>query len=70
MEDYIKCELIDGGSPRYLDTISNLLIVAIHHTHINTCYVLLLLLTVSMCTTLSKIWEHQGLGNIALQEMF
>ena len=30
MEDYIKCGLIGGGSPRYLNTFSNLLIVAVH----------------------------------------
>ena len=34
MEDYIKCELIGGGSPRYLNTIYNSLIVAVHYTHI------------------------------------
>ena len=69
MEDYIKCELIDGRS-RYLNTFSNLFIiaihisihamyccstlhayqymlciVAIHYTHISTCYVLLLYTT-------------------------
>ena len=27
MEDYIKCELIGGGSPRHINTFSNLLIV-------------------------------------------
>ena len=27
MKDYIKRELIDGGSPRYLNTFSNLYIV-------------------------------------------
>ena len=37
----IKCELIDGGPARYLSTFSNLFIVAVHYTHINTCYVLL-----------------------------
>ena len=45
MEDYIKCELICGGSPRHINTLSNLYIVAVHYTHINTHYVLLLLLT-------------------------
>ena len=46
MGDYIKCELSVGGSPRYLNTFSNLFIVSVHYTHINKCYVLLLLLTV------------------------
>ena len=50
MEDYIKCELIDGVSLRYLNTFSNLFIVAVHYTHINTCYVFLLLLTVPIYT--------------------
>ena len=35
----IKYELIGGGSPRYLDTFPNLFIVAVHYTHIDTCYV-------------------------------
>ena len=53
MEDYIKCELI-GGWSRHLNTFSNLFIVAVHSTYINTCYVLLLLLwTVSRYTMLS-----------------
>ena len=43
MEDY-KCELVGGGSPRYLNTFLNLFIVAVHYTQSNTCYVLLLLL--------------------------
>ena len=42
MEDYIKCELIGGEFP---GQFSNLFIAAVHYTHINTCYVLLLLLT-------------------------
>ena len=37
-----------GGSPRYLNTFSNLFNVAEHNMHINTCYVLLLSLTVPM----------------------
>ena len=41
-------ELIGGGSARHLNTFSNLFIVAVHYTHINTCYVLLLLLTAPM----------------------
>ena len=53
MEDYIKCERIGGGSPRHLGTFSNLFFVAVHYTHINTCYVLLLLLTEPMYTMLS-----------------
>ena len=48
MEDYIKCELIGGGSSRHLKPFSNLFIVAVHYTHINTRYVLLLLLTAPM----------------------
>ena len=32
--EYIKCELIGGGSSRHLNTFSNLLIVAVHYTHI------------------------------------
>ena len=51
MEDYIKCEIIGGGLLE-LYTLSNLSIVAVHHTHINTRYVLLLLLT-PMYTMLS-----------------
>ena len=39
VEDYIKCELIGGGSPRHLNTFSNLFIVAVHYTHSNTCCV-------------------------------
>ena len=39
------CKLIGEGSPRHLNTYSNLFIVAVHYTHINTYYVLLLLLT-------------------------
>ena len=31
--DYIKCELIGGGSLRHLNTFSNLFIVAEHYTH-------------------------------------
>ena len=38
-------ELMGGGSPRHLNTLSNWFTVAVHHTRINTCYVLLLLLT-------------------------
>ena len=34
MEDYIKCELIGGELARYLNTFSNLFIVAVHYTHI------------------------------------
>ena len=33
MEDKIKCELIGGESPRYLNTFSNLSIVAVHYIH-------------------------------------
>ena len=46
--EYIKCELIGGGSLRHLSTFSSLPIVAVHYIHINTCYVLLLLLTLPM----------------------
>ena len=53
VEDYIKCELSGGGSPRHLNSFSNLSIVAVHYTHINTCYVLLLWVTVPMYTMLS-----------------
>ena len=42
VKDYIKCELIVGGSLRH--TFSILFIVAVYYTH-NSCYVLLLLLT-------------------------
>ena len=48
MDDYIKCELIGGGSPRHLNTFSNLFIVAVHYKHINTGSVWLLLLTPSL----------------------
>ena len=30
MEDYVKCELINGGSPRYLNTFSNCLLLTVH----------------------------------------
>ena len=48
MENYIKCELVGGGSPRYMNTFSNFFIVAVPYTYINTCFVLLLLLTAPM----------------------
>ena len=38
MEDYIKCELSDGGSPRHLNTFSNLFIVAGHYTLTSSRY--------------------------------
>ena len=47
--EYIKCELIGGGSPRYLNTFSNLYIVAVHYTY-QHMLLLLLLLTVTMYT--------------------
>ena len=34
VEDYIKCELIVGGSPRYLNTFSNLFNCCLCSTHI------------------------------------
>ena len=48
MEDYTKCELMGGGAPWLLNTFSNLFIVAVYYAHVDTCSVLLLLLTVSM----------------------
>ena len=33
MEDNIKYELIGGGSPRHLNTFSNLYIVTVHYTY-------------------------------------
>ena len=45
MEDYIKCEPISGMSLKYLNSFSNSFIITVQYTHINTCYVLLLLLT-------------------------
>ena len=50
---YSKCELSGRESPRLLNNFSNLFIVAVHYTHINTCYIMLLLLTSPMYTTLS-----------------
>ena len=44
--DYIKGELIGKGSPRHLNTLTNLFIVAVHYTPINNCFVLLLFLAV------------------------
>ena len=55
---------------------SAFLLLAVHYTHINTCHVLLLLLTVSVYAMLSRISEHyiscccdcfhlRELGNIA-----
>ena len=35
MENYIKWELIGGGSPRHLNTLSNVFIVAVHYTQVN-----------------------------------
>ena len=32
MADYIKCELIGGGSPRHLETCSNLFIATVNCT--------------------------------------
>ena len=58
MKDYIKCELIGGWSPRHLNTVSTCL-VGVHNTHINMCYVLLLLLTVPMYTMTSTT-ENQN----------
>ena len=55
MEDYIKYELFGGESPRHL----SFLLLALHYTHINTCYILLLLLTVPMYAQLASF------GNIA-----
>ena len=43
-EDYIKCELIGGGSPRHFSISS---IIAAHYTYIKTCSVWLLLQAVS-----------------------
>ena len=37
-EDYIKSELIVGGSPKYLNNFSKfiiLILLAIHNTHVN-----------------------------------
>ena len=34
MEDNNKCELIGGETARHLNTFSNLLVVAVHYTHI------------------------------------
>ena len=55
MEDYIKCELIGGGSPRHLNTFSNLLIVAVHYTnqHMLCIGVILYTYSVHMYTMLS-----------------
>ena len=57
MEDYIKYELIGGGSPRYLKRSSNLSIVG-STLHTYQHYVVLILLTVSMHTAQFKTWEH------------
>ena len=53
VEDSIKCGMIGLGSSRYIDSFSNLFIAAVHYTLINTCYVLLLLFTAPMHTTMS-----------------
>ena len=54
MADYIKCELIGGGSPRHLKHFFQLFyIVAVYYILINTRYVLLLLLSGSMDSMLS-----------------
>ena len=31
MKDYIKCKLSDGGSPRHMNTFSNLFIVTVQY---------------------------------------
>ena len=33
MENYIKCGLISGGSPRYLNTFSNFVLLVVHNTY-------------------------------------
>ena len=34
MDDHIKYELIGGGSPRYLDSFSNLFVLAVHYINV------------------------------------
>ena len=58
-EDHIKCELIGGVSPSHLLLLST--------THINTCYVLLLFLTVPI--EVSTTTSFEGLGNIARESI-
>ena len=58
MEDYLKCELMGGGSPRHLNTFSNMFIIDVHYTHGNTCYVVLLLLTVHVYTSSYYLLLH------------
>ena len=50
--DYIKCELIGGGSPKHLNTLQTVAVVDCTHVHhvvhykiIRTYHTLLLLLT-------------------------
>ena len=50
MDDCIKCEVIGVRPRRHLTHFLTCLLLAEHYTHINTCDVLLLLLTVSMYT--------------------
>ena len=59
MENYIKNqgELVGGGSPRYLNTLSNLC-CWLSTTHTSIHYVFLLFQPVPMYTMLSKISAH------------
>ena len=50
--DYIKCEVIGGGSPRHLKPFSNLKLLAALHTY---QYTLCMVVIVDM---LSKLSEH------------
>ena len=50
-------ELTGGGSPRHLNTFSNLFIATVHYTH-HTCYVVLLWLTVP-CSPCCPLHTHQ-----------
>ena len=53
--------------PRHLNTISNLFIVAVHYTHMSTCYVSLLLLTESATASFEDL---VALRRRTLQQIF
>ena len=52
MEQYIKYELFGGESPRHC---LNLFIVAKHNTYINTCYIMLQMVSILTITMLNII---------------
>ncbi len=55
MADYTKCELSAGGSPGFLNTFSNLFIVAVHYMYQHMlCVVAVVDCTLGSATTSFK----------------